>query len=149
MTALLFRTVVVIHRTAVMLSLSRGLLSRITDSAFRKQHSPFAHLLSYTLCAPLKEKRSLQVLLSVTVVLREIEDNEYIQNVWGANKVYYGRCANGDWNQVPFVRSGCCCGCERDGSDIKRNRKAFCFIICHLGKNKKSKWHFSATLSCS
>ena len=45
MTALLFRTVVVIHRTAVMLSLSRGLLFRITDSAFRKQHSPFAHLL--------------------------------------------------------------------------------------------------------
>ena len=53
-----------------------------------------------------------------------------------ANKVYYGRCANGDWNPVPFVRSSCYCGCGREGSDIRRDRKVFCFINCHLGKKK-------------
>ena len=62
----------------------------------------------------------------------------HIQNVWGGNKVYYVRCANGDWNQVPFVRSSCDCGCGREGSDVKRDRKVFCFIICHLGKKTLS-----------
>ena len=39
-------------------------------------------------------------------------------------------------------------GVEENGSDIKRDGKVFCFIICHLGK-KNTQWHFSATLSCS
>ena len=65
-----------------------------------------------------------------------------IQNVWGGeNKVYYGRCAIGEWNCVPFVRSNCYGGCEREKSDIKRNGKVSCFIICHNGKKKNSKWH--------
>ena len=54
--------------------------------------------------------------------------------------MYYGRCANGEWNPVPFVRSSCYCGCGREGSDIKGDRKVFYFIICHWGK-KKLKWH--------
>ena len=58
----------------------------------------------------------------------------HIQNVCRANKVYDGRCANGDWNPVPFVRSSCYCGCGREGSDIKRDRKVFYFITCHWGK---------------
>ena len=60
----------------------------------------------------------------------------HIQNVWEANKVYYRRCANGDWNPIPFVRSSCYCGCGREGSDIRRGRKVFYFINCHLGKKK-------------
>ena len=58
-------------------------------------------------------------------------------NVWGANKAYCGRCVNGEWNLVPFVRSGCHCGCEREGSNIKRSGKVSCFIICHCGKKPK------------
>ena len=64
-----------------------------------------------------------------------------IQNVWGANKVYYGRCANGEWNPVPFVRSSCYCGCGREESDIKKDGNGSCFIICHCGKKKNSPWH--------
>ena len=55
-----------------------------------------------------------------------------IENVWRANKVYCGRCVNGEWNPVPFVSSRCHCGCEREGSDIKRDGKVSCFIICHI-----------------
>ena len=33
-------------------------------------------------------------LLGITVVQREIKDNVY-SNFWGAKKVYYGRCENG------------------------------------------------------
>ena len=78
----------------------------------------------------------------------------HIQNVWGASKVYYRRCANGEWNPVPFVRSSCYCGCGREGSDIKTDRKVFCFIICHLGRKKlkvafKRAWqlHFFITFA--
>ena len=78
--------------------------------------------------------------MSVTVVLREIEDNAYTECLGGggggANKVYYERCANGDSNSVPFVRSSCSCGCGREGSDIRRDWKVFYFINCHLGKKK-------------
>ena len=69
-----------------------------------------------------------------------------IQNVWGANKVYYGRCANGEWNLVPFVRSACYGGCEREVSDIKRNGKVSCFIICHSGKKTQSGIYNMTTL---
>ena len=51
-------------------------------------------------------------------------------------QVYYGRCANGDWNPVPFVRYSCYCRCGRERSDIKRDGKVPCFIISHWGKKK-------------
>ena len=54
----------------------------------------------------------------------------------GANNVYNGWCENGDSNSVPFVRSSCSCGCGREGSDIRRDRKVFYFINCHLAKKK-------------
>ena len=38
---------------------------------------------------------------------------------------------------VPFVRSSCHRGCERKESDIKRDGKVSCFIICHSGKKLK------------
>ena len=37
---------------------------------------------------------SLQFLLGITVVPREIEDNGYAK-LWGKNKVHYGLCENG------------------------------------------------------
>ena len=72
------------------------------------------------------------------VVPREIKFNAYTKCL-GANEVYYGRCANCEWNPVLFLRSICHCGCEREGSDIKRDGWVSCFIICHCSK-KKSKW---------
>ena len=51
--------------------------------------------------------------------------------------VYYGRCGNGEGNPVPFVKSGCHCGCEREGSDIKSSGKVSWFIICHCSKKPK------------
>ena len=69
------------------------------------------------------------------VVPREIKFNAYTKCL-GANEVYYGRCANCEWNPVLFLRSICHCGCEREGSDIKRDGWVSCFIICHCGKKK-------------
>ena len=62
-----------------------------------------------------------------------------ILNVWGANKVYYGRCANGERNPVPFVSSRCHCGCEREGSNIKRDGKGPASSFATVVKNLK--WH--------
>ena len=39
-------------------------------------------------------KLCLLFLLGIRVVPREIKDNAYAK-FWGANKVYFGRCANG------------------------------------------------------
>ena len=40
-------------------------------------------------------------------------------------------------NQLLFVWSSCHCGCQREGSDIKRDGWASCFVICHFGSNLK------------
>ena len=40
-------------------------------------------------------------------------------------------------NLVLFVWSSCHCGCQREGSDIKRDGWVPCVIICHFGKNSK------------
>ena len=36
-----------------------------------------------------------------------------------------------------FMWSSCHCGCQREGSDIKRDGWVSCFIICHFGKTQK------------
>ena len=38
---------------------------------------------------------SFQLLLGITVVPREIQDNDYVK-FWGLNKVHYGLCENGE-----------------------------------------------------
>ena len=38
-------------------------------------------------------------------------------------------------NVVLFVWSSCHQGCQREGSDSKRDGWVPCFIICHFGKN--------------
>ena len=48
-------------------------------------------------------------------------------------------CTNGEWSLVPLVRSSCHCGCEREGSDIKRDGWVSCFLFATVVKN--SKWH--------
>ena len=45
---------------------------------------------------PPEFKNSFQFLLGITVVPREIEDNSYAKFFWGANKVNYGLCENGE-----------------------------------------------------
>ena len=40
-------------------------------------------------------------------------------------------------NQLLFVWSSCHCECQREGSDIKRDGWASCFVICHFGRNLK------------
>ena len=60
-------------------------------------------------------------------------------NVWGAKKVYYGRCANGEWSPVPFVRSSCHCGCEREESNIKGVGRCPGSSFATVVKNLK--WH--------
>ena len=41
----------------------------------------------------------LKLLLGISVVAREIEDNAF-EKFGGANKVYYGKFANGKWRQL-------------------------------------------------
>ena len=38
-------------------------------------------------------------------------------------------------NVVLFVWFSCHCGCQREGSDSKRDGWVSSFIICHFGKN--------------
>ena len=108
------------------------------DSAFRKQHFPFAYLLCNRPC--LSPKFCVTFVFNFSLVLWSSQEKlktMRIQNVWGINKVYYGRCENGEWNPVLFMRSKCHCGCEREGSNIKRDGNVSCFIICHCGKIPK------------
>ena len=108
------------------------------DSAFRKQHFPFAYLLCNTPCFSPKFWKTFVFNFSWVLQSSQEELKRMRRlNVWGANKVYDGRCANGEWSPVPFVRCSCHCGCEREGSDIKRDGKVSCFIICHCGKKPK------------
>ena len=69
------------------------------------------------------------------VVPREIEFNVYTKCLRGNQGVLW--CANCEWNPVPFVSSIYHCGCEREGSGIKRDGWVSCFIICHCGKKKE------------
>ena len=48
-------------------------------------------------------------------------------------------------NLVLFVWSGCHCGCQWEGSDIKRDGWVSCFIICHFGRNSKEATIFNMT----
>ena len=54
---------------------------------------------------PPKKKKNLQnlcfsILLYITTVLREIENNAYAKLGAGANKVLYGRCTGGEWTRL-------------------------------------------------
>ena len=127
-TAPLFRTVLVIHIELLLCSYCPKEFCPGLQTPLFANSIPHLHISCNTPCLPLPPPPIFLFLLSVTVVLREIGDNEYTECL-GANKVYYGRCTNGDWSQVPFVRSSCYCGCGREGSAMKRDRKVFCFII--------------------
>ena len=66
------------------------------DSGFPIRHLHISH---NTPCLPLPKilhNLCFSVLLGVSAVPREIENNAYAK-FWGANKVYYGRCANGEF----------------------------------------------------
>ena len=88
------------------------------DSAFRKQHFSFAYLLCNTPC--LSTKFCITFVFNFSWVLKSSQEKlktMCILNVWGASKVYYGRCANGEQSLVPFVSSRCHCQVwkRRDG----------------------------------
>ena len=66
------------------------------DSGFPIRHLHISH---NTPCLPLPKilhNLCFSVLLGVSAVPREIKNNAYAK-FWGANKVYYGRCANGEF----------------------------------------------------
>ena len=69
---------------------------------------------------------------------REIEDNAYTKCLRDKQGVLLEMCK---WRMeptvVPFVRSSCHRGCEREGPDIKRDEWVSWFIICHSGKKFK------------
>ena len=99
MIALLFRTVLVMHIELLLCSycpkdFCPGLQTLSFESSIPHFHTSFN-----TPC--LHPLIFFKFLLSVTVVLKNV------QNVCGANKVYYERCAKGEWNPVLFVRSSC------------------------------------------
>ena len=48
-------------------------------------------------------------------------------------------------NLVLFLWSSCHCGCQWEGSDIKRDGWVSCFIICHFGRNSKEATIFNMT----
>ena len=43
-----------------------------------------------------------QFLLGITVVPREIQDDDYAK-LWGVNKMHYGLCANGEYSLLRDV----------------------------------------------
>ena len=53
--------------------------------------------ISHNPCLPPKTLHNLcfWLFLGITIIPREIKDNAYAKS-WGANKVYHGRCANGE-----------------------------------------------------
>ena len=110
MIALLFRTVLVIHIELLLCSYCPKDFCPGLETPLFAKSIPHVHISCNTPCLH-PPPPNFSFLHSVTVVLREIRDNAYTECL-GANKVYYGRCANGDWNPVPFVRSSCYCGCN-------------------------------------
>ena len=122
-----------------MLLLSQGLLSRIADPAFRKQHSPFAHLLEYTLFAPPSPHPNF--LISYECFSRPKRNRrQCIYRMFGGETKFITgdvQMANGTQSRL-WGLAAINYGCGREGSDIKRDRKVFCFIICHLGKKTLS-----------
>ena len=140
MTALLFRTVLVIHIELLLCYYCPNDFCPGLQTPLFANSIPHLHISCNTPCL-----HPPNFLISCECYSRPKRNSrEYIQRIFwggrggggGANKVYYGRCANGDWNPVPFVRYSCYCGCGRERSDIKRDGKVPCFIISHWGKKK-------------
>ena len=71
-----------------------NVLSSFTMKKYTR-HLHISHNAPYLLPKILHDLCSL-FLLGITAIPREIENNGYAK-FWGANKVYYGRCANGKW----------------------------------------------------
>ena len=133
--ALPFRTVVVIHIELLLYSYCPKDFCPGLQTPLFKNSIPHLHISCNTPCL-----HPPNFLISCECYSRPKRNSrQCIYRMFGrANKVYYGRCANGDWNPVPFVRSSCYCGCGRERSDIKRDGKVSCFIISHWGKKKLS-----------
>ena len=134
MTALPFRTVLVIHVELLLCSYClQGVLSRMADSAFRKQHSHL-HISCNTPCLHCPPPPNF--LISFECYSRPKRNwRQCICRMFGGETKFI----TGDVQTAIGTKSrlwglAAIVGVEENGSDIKRDGKVFCFIICHLGK---------------